>query len=564
MNKQSSLFNKIVIFCIVSLIIGIIITPIISANIKINEKIVNEYDLKDRIENRFGLKYVEEGYLIKNNLIEKDTNPVNTYNNGPGEINPIWITKDDFGYFYTIKAYNGYIYAVGKKYYPEGENNSAILAKFDITNGELLWIKSWEGFHPCTQAYDLEFLDDSIYVVGCTGPPGFVGWWIDSFICKYNLNGKLLWSKLINETTFDNFNGVKLYDNYFYLCGSRSVSDGLNAWILKYDTDGNKIWGKTYKVLGAWFGEFLDLEIYNDFIYTEGQTSSWDNSEQDVLVAKISLDGKLDWKREWGGNGPQLGARIHVMDEFIYVCGYGKEESVLWGGHDILLKYDLDGTLEWDTTSLCSPATAIDVIAYNGSLYTGGEFLRFEYDYDAVLFKFNEDSSLIWYLTYGPYGFASINSIEVYKDFLYICGNIGAEDFIMKYDVDLFSDNNKPATPSKLSGPTDGKPDVEYTYSTNTTDPDEDLLSYDFSWGDWNITTVEWYDSGESVSSTYSWDEKGIYDVKVRARDEYGFVSNWSDPIKVNIPRNKATYYSFFLWFLKRFPILERLLNLII
>ena len=69
MDKQSSLVNRILLFSIILLFIGLSITPIITGNIRINEKIFNEYDLKNRIENRFGLKYFEEGYLIKNNFI---------------------------------------------------------------------------------------------------------------------------------------------------------------------------------------------------------------------------------------------------------------------------------------------------------------------------------------------------------------------------------------------------------------------------------------------------------------------------------------------------------------
>ena len=557
---KDRLFKKGLVCVVIVLFIGVCISPNISGNIETNKIVENKNETNNRIENIYGLKYDENGYYIKNHLIEDDTNQVYTSNNGPGEINPIWITEEDYGYFYTIKAFDGFIYAVGYKYYSEYENSSAILAKFDISNGELLWIKSWEGYHPGTHACDLEFLDDSIYVVGCTGPPGFILWWMDSFICKYDLDGKLLWSKLINETTFDIFYGVNLYDNCLYLCGSRSVITGLNAWILKYDTDGYKIWDENYKVLGAWLSEFFDLEVYNGFIYTEGQTSSWDNSEQDILVAKISLDGKLIWKKEWGGKGPQLGAGIDVVDEFIYVCGYGREESVLWGGHDILLKYDFEGVLEWDTTSFCSPANVVDVIVYNGSIYTGGEFYRFEYDYDAVLFMFNEDSSLIWYLTYGPYGYADINCIEVYEDYFYICGNIGGDEFLMKYDVNLFSDNNKPDTPGKPSGPTNGVPGVDYTYTTNTTDPDGDLLSYDFSWGDWNITTVDWFDSGVTVSASYSWSDIGKYNIRVRARDECGFVSDWSDPLIVTIPRNKATNHILLVRLIGRFQLLQKLL----
>jgi len=551
---------------IILLLIGVSVIPSISGNIKTINKSVYEDVTDDRIADMYGLKFDDRGYIINNPLDREDTNLVKTNYNGPGEINPIWITIENLGYLFSIKVYEGYIYAVGFKHYPEEDNDSALLAKFDITDGELLWIKTWEGFHPWTWAFDLEVYNDYIYVVGTTGPSGGIKHWCDSFLCKYDLDGNRLWSKLINETKFDYICGIKEHDNYLYLCGGKDAA----SWILKYDINGNKIWSETYEIQGTWLSEFLDLEIYNGYIYAEGQTDSFDdNTRQDVLVVKISLDGELIWYREWGGPGPDGGYKMDVSNDNIYVCGAGQDHYDIWGGHDILLNYDLDGNLQWDTTSFCSPGHTSDVIAYNGFIYSGGEFYRFEYEWDAVLYKFDEDSKLIWYLTYGPYsgpsGYANIICIEVYEDFLYICGDVGSDEFLMKYDVTLFSDNNKPDTPSKPSGPTSGKPGEKYTYATSATDPDGDLISYDFSWGDWNITTVEWYNPGEIWTASYSWSERGKYKVRVRARDECGFVSDWSDPLEVTMPRNRAINTPF-LRFLQShpnlFPILRHLLRL--
>ena len=553
----------VLILGIILLFIGVSVLPSISGDNKSINRVFYEDEINNRIEYKYGLVYDRREYVINNHVTKKAVNLVNTYNNGSGEIDPIWITIEDLGYLFSMKAYRDYIYAVGYKYYPAEKNRSAILVKFNITNGELLWIKTWEGFHPSTHAFDLEIYNDSIYMIGDTGPSGDVGFWIDSFLCKYDLDGNRLWSRIINETTLDVISGVKVFDNYLYLCGSKSGIITMNSWILKYDTEGNKIWGKTYNILGTWFSEFLDLEIYNGYIYAEGQTDSFDKTGQDVYVAKISLDGNLIWNKEWGGKGPQLGARIDVENGYIYVCGYGRDDnSYYWGGHDILLKYDLTGDLQWDTTSYCSHSSTFDVIRYNGSIFTAGELLRgWENGYDAVLYKFDDDSNLIWYLTYGPYGYACGNCIEVYEDFFYICGSIGGDDFLMKYDVNIFSDNNKPDKPSKLSGPINGVPGVDYTYYTNTTDTDGDLISYDFSWGDWNITTVEWFDSGDTVYASYSWSEIGKYNVRVRARDECGFVSDWSDPLVVTMPRDKSTSSSLLLRFLGRYPLLQYMLK---
>jgi hypothetical protein len=113
-----------------------------------------------------------------------------------------------------------------------------------------------------------------------------------------------------------------------------------------------------------------------------------------------------------------------------------------------------------------------------------------------------------------------------------------------------------PEKPTRPDGPPNGKPGVEYTYQTSTTDPDGDQVYYMWEWGD--DTTSDWlgpYDSGETVSADKSWNEKGTYEVKVKAKDIYDQESEWSDPLAVTIPRNKAVTNPLI------FRLLERISN---
>ena len=96
--------------------------------------------------------------------------------------------------------------------------------------------------------------------------------------------------------------------------------------------------------------------------------------------------------------------------------------------------------------------------------------------------------------------------------------------------------NEKPATPDRPSGTNEGKTGIEYTFSSSTTDPDDDQVYYKFSWGD--DTESIWlgpYDSGETVESSHTWTEEGYYAVKVKAKDIYDAESDWSDSLIVHI-----------------------------
>jgi len=562
---KKRIIKKGLVLGIILLFIGSFIITGIGENINKNEKLENNDISIESIEDINGLRFDSIGYTINNYKI-KGEGLINPATNGPGEIDPVWITIEDIGYIFAIKAYKNYIYAAGYEYIPEDDSGIPLIAKYNVTDGELLWAKTWEGFHPSTRAIDIDISNDSIYIVGYTGPSGVVIKWMDSFLCKCDLDGNLVWSKVINETRVDFVSGIKEYDDYLYLCGCKDSK----SWILKYDKNGDKIWGETYTMLGTWFSEFLDIEIYSGYIYAEGQTDSNDKTRQDVFVAKTSLDGKLTWKKEWGGEGPQLGARLAADDGYIYVCGYGRSAYTMGSPScDVLLKYDTDGKLIWDTSAE-TDSMLLDLKLYDGSIYaSGGIWRNNPYDAygDAVLQKYDTDGKLIWYLTYGEnYIVDYAKCMDLYSNSIFVFGISDAWDFIFSYDPDHFSGNNKPATPDKPSGQAKGLPGEVYDYSGSTTDPDDNLISYCFSWGDVNVTITQWMNSGEIGDASHSWSEIGRYKIRLRARDECGFVSDWSDPLNVNIPRNKAMF-SIGLWllferFFGAFTLLKRILGL--
>jgi len=98
--------------------------------------------------------------------------------------------------------------------------------------------------------------------------------------------------------------------------------------------------------------------------------------------------------------------------------------------------------------------------------------------------------------------------------------------------------SDPPAKPSKPNGPALGIWHVEYTYTTSTTDPNGDDISYVFSWGDGTSTTVGPYASGQTATAKHTWDELGNYSVTVRAKDSWGAGSAPSDPLVVTITDN--------------------------
>jgi len=96
-----------------------------------------------------------------------------------------------------------------------------------------------------------------------------------------------------------------------------------------------------------------------------------------------------------------------------------------------------------------------------------------------------------------------------------------------------------PETPTKPDGPGEWTIDEEATFTSTTTDPEEDSIYFLFDWGDG--TDSGWvgpYASGQTAEASYSWAELGEYEIKVMAKDVYNAQSEWSESAFISIVPN--------------------------
>jgi len=97
-----------------------------------------------------------------------------------------------------------------------------------------------------------------------------------------------------------------------------------------------------------------------------------------------------------------------------------------------------------------------------------------------------------------------------------------------------------PETPDAPDGPDEWIRDVECTFSAVTTDPEGEQIYYLFDWGDgYNSGWVGPYASGQTAEEEHAWSELGDYEVKVRAKDIWGVVSDWSNISIISIVENQ-------------------------
>jgi hypothetical protein len=118
-----------------------------------------------------------------------------------------------------------------------------------------------------------------------------------------------------------------------------------------------------------------------------------------------------------------------------------------------------------------------------------------------------------------------------------------------------------------VTGPASGKVGEPTTYTFVSTDPEGQDVFYMVDWGDGQISN--WTDanpSGDSASLSHTWDRRGTYTIKVKAKDSYNVESDWGTlkikmPVSFNLPLQRLCGR-----ILARhpnvFPILRHLLSL--
>ncbi len=113
---------------------------------------------------------------------------------------------------------------------------------------------------------------------------------------------------------------------------------------------------------------------------------------------------------------------------------------------------------------------------------------------------------------------------------------------------------NTPPSIPVITGPTSGNPGVEYKYTVESVDNHLNPIYYYIDWGDGTATGwIGPYKSGEEVDVTHTWDEKGCFYVRVKAKDCFDLESEWSI-LEVVMPMGLSSKLSFWK------PLLYKLL----
>jgi hypothetical protein len=151
-----------------------------------------------------------------------------------------------------------------------------------------------------------------------------------------------------------------------------------------------------------------------------------------------------------------------------------------------------------------------------------------------------------------------------YKPYLDGGGHKSVEEWQLFGDpsLSIAEDSQAPLKPNQPIGPGSGTAKETYQYSAETIDPEGDDVYYFFDWGDG--TTSGWvgpFNSGKTCELNHSWSSDGSYEIRVKAQDFHGVVSDWSDPLLISMPKNKILNHPLFDWLFDLFSIFSLFLK---
>jgi hypothetical protein len=291
-----------------------------------------------------------------------------------------------------------------------------------------------------------------------------------------------------------------------------------------------------------------------------------------MMVVKYDTDGTLLFDTQWSEETAQFGSSLIVYDENIYITGgigggIFETDQLSFS----LVKCDINGNTLWSRQWEEGEYRnwGYDLDAYGNHVYvTGRHCPKVSYVSDVVLLKYTVDGELVWsklwadpYIGSHEYG----RSIQVVNEYIYLSGGTLPQPFdflLLKCDLEGEPGNMNPNIPSIPSGPTRGKAGEEIAYSTSATDGDDEQVRFLFDWGEGNTTLSEWVASGATASVSHVWAASGEYEIRVKARDEKGGESEWSEPLSVTMPKAKPVTTPLILERLcEHFLLLARLLH---
>ena len=334
-----------------------------------------------------------------------------------------------------------------------GESDSFTDNHYDVyiakinQNGVLLWNTTYggEGLTEDDCAYAVIEISDGYLITGKTISLDGIG--DDVLLLKIDKNGNKLWVQHFGGNAWDwGEDLLQTNDNSFLIAGTTQSFYGspYEIYLIKCDSNGNRIWRKTYSYSDNQYTSSIISVSGNYFIV--GTTKETTGVTSDIFLLKIDAEGKEVWYKQYGGSEKETAANIIQSGNHFIITGttnsYGN------GRNDVyVIKVDLNGNIIWEkTVGSPSDESSQHVQVISGTIIiTGNTFKETGNSLDPYLITLDGNGKLSFNQTYGTKTYEkAISTHVVGSDTYYLTGYQGSNNhnfMITKISLSTFSLN---------------------------------------------------------------------------------------------------------------------------
>jgi len=217
-------------------------------------------------------------------------------------------------------------------------------------DGNTLWDKTFGGENSDDEGFSVQQTTGGGYIV-CGTTYSYVAGSEDIRLIKTDADGNILWDKTFGGNEWDSGRSVQqTTDSGYILCGSKeSDGAGEDIWLIKTDEDGNKLWDKTFGSENSDVSNSVRQTTDNGYIVC-GSSVVYGVGTGYIWLIKTDTDGNKLWVKTFGGEQLDEGYSVQQTTDGGYiVCGttnsYGAGYFDIW-----LIKTDASGNKLWDKT----------------------------------------------------------------------------------------------------------------------------------------------------------------------------------------------------------------------